>query len=144
MVALVLCPAEYHGQHLDGIAENIREYLQREWSRQWDNEGSVAFAWKQERLFQRNSFTPETMPAIKAEVPRQPNGFDCGLFMLAYLERWCTVPPSQSDMQLKSTPFSRGLRGKCAAFWHGSGVHYACCIPEIPCQQGICCCSLHP
>eukprot|EP01089_Gocevia_fonbrunei_P019092 TRINITY_DN6638_c0_g1_i1.p1 TRINITY_DN6638_c0_g1~~TRINITY_DN6638_c0_g1_i1.p1 ORF type:complete len:365 (+),score=98.67 TRINITY_DN6638_c0_g1_i1:113-1096(+) len=38
-------------------------------------------------------FTKDRIPGFRPHVPRQANGYDCGLFLLHYAEKFCRNPP---------------------------------------------------
>ncbi len=45
----------------------------------------------QEKNGKAISFNEETMPSLSPMIPRQPNGTDCGLFLVQYIESFFQV-----------------------------------------------------
>uniref|UniRef100_K3XPT5 Ubiquitin-like protease family profile domain-containing protein n=1 Tax=Setaria italica TaxID=4555 RepID=K3XPT5_SETIT len=84
--------------HLDSLAlhrsqklfETVASYLEAEWQHlQKDSSYDIPFSgtvWK--RL-------PENMNGEKVEVPRQRNEYDCGLFMLYYIDKFIQEAPER-------------------------------------------------
>lgn len=79
----------------------IRSWLNLEWRRTSKHKDSVAASWAAAHPLARHLFTATTMPAHSAEVPKQQNWWDCGLFVLAYLDYWTFAPPQQGFMSSK-------------------------------------------
>lgn len=63
------------------VASTLREFLQREYDHKKPLPvGSTG----------RKIFNLDTIPMIEAAVPQQPNYFDCGLYILQYMESFFT------------------------------------------------------
>ena len=57
--------------------ENVRLYLSEEWERKQVQRGNI---------YDLYAFSEEEMPSIFPIKPEQHNGFDCGIFLLTYIE----------------------------------------------------------
>ena len=82
------------------IGKALRTYLNHEWQRKLEEEdvSSVPSGWAQKHPGQKRSFAAETMPGKSAQVPRQEDYCNCGLFVLAYMEFWTHAPPDQVEL----------------------------------------------
>ncbi len=58
------------------VAAALREYLSCEFL---------------EKIEEDETFDEGTLPSFSPEVPRQPNGTDCGLFLVQYIESFFQV-----------------------------------------------------
>lgn len=85
--------------NLTAIGKALRLYLNLEWQRKLE-EGvdSVPADWAKQHPDVKHFFTGETMPGKTAQVPRQDNYCDCGLFVLAYMDFWTHAPPDQVEL----------------------------------------------
>lgn len=79
------------------ISDNIRSYLNCEWQRKLDEQDctSTAMRWLKEHPGMPHSFDTDNMPSRVPGVPFQNNDYDCGLFMLAFMDFWTATPPDQ-------------------------------------------------
>ncbi|KAL0035371.1 hypothetical protein WJX77_003485 [Trebouxia sp. C0004] len=86
--------------NLSVISKAIRTYLNVEWQRKLDEQdtSSVPVGWVKEHPGITHNFEPSTMPGKTAHVPCQDNYWDCGLFVLAYLDFWTHAPPDQVEL----------------------------------------------
>lgn len=77
------------------ISQAIRSYLNQEWQRNLDEEisMSIPMVWAKEHPGMSHHFNAETIPHIVGDVPSQNNGYDCGLFLLTYMDLWTYSPP---------------------------------------------------
>ena len=64
------------GHNSETVTRAIRKYLNKEWQARSNSGDGV-------------KFTAKVMPAYRVNVPRQQNGCDCGVFILAFVERFC-------------------------------------------------------
>lgn len=90
----------------DRVFSEIKLYLQREWDRLADIEGSRPRQWESEH--KRPDFLSLTKSIYLNNGPTQKNGYDCGLFMLCSIQFFCHANP-------KSLPYSvlKDLNDKC-------------------------------
>lgn len=86
--------------NLSAIARAIRSYLKCEWDRKVDETGkpSVPANWAAAHPGMKYDFSPTDIVSKTAQVPRQDNWWDCGLFVLAYLDFWTHAPPEQVEL----------------------------------------------
>jgi Ulp1 family protease len=76
------------------VAATLREFLQHEYDHKKTLPvGSLA----------RKIFNLDTIPMIEAAVPQQPNYFDCGLYILQYMESYFAHRSPTTNFQLSST-----------------------------------------
>jgi len=76
------------------VAATLREFLQLEYDHKKTLPvGSLA----------RKIFNLDTIPTIEAAVPQQPNYFDCGLYILQYMESFFTHRSPTINYQLSTT-----------------------------------------
>ena len=68
------------GHNSELVSRIIRRYLNKEWRARGKGE-------EEER------FSTKVMPAYRVNVPRQQNGCDCGVFILAFVEKFLTEKP---------------------------------------------------
>lgn len=82
------------------IGKAIRSYLNCEWQRKVEETGksSVPASWAAAHPDATHDFAPATIPGKTAQVPRQDNWWDCGLFVLAYIDFWTHAPPEQVEL----------------------------------------------
>ena len=86
--------------NLSTISKAVRSYLDVEWQRKINEQDvtSVPFSWAKEHPEgAEHHFNHQNTPGKQAQVPRQDNYHDCGLFVLAYLDFWTHAPPDQVD-----------------------------------------------
>jgi hypothetical protein len=76
------------------IAATLREFLQLE----YDHKKTLPVG-----SFERKIFNVDTICAIDAAVPQQPNYFDCGLYILQYIERFFAHRSSTIDFRSSAT-----------------------------------------
>ncbi|EGG17821.1 hypothetical protein DFA_08822 [Cavenderia fasciculata] len=73
----------------DSYSKKIRGYLTHEWKHRKLGkplkEGS-------EDVFQEKIFTEDNLPFLAPHVPNQSNYYDCGVFLLHYIELFCKAP----------------------------------------------------
>ena len=83
--------------NLASISKALRAYLNYEWQRKLEEEdvSSVPAGWAQKHPGEKHIFGAETMPGKSAQVPRQEDYCNCGLFVLAYMDFWTHAPPDQ-------------------------------------------------
>ena len=53
------------------------------------------------RPSEQRCFDECTLPAMSVDVPRQLNGYDCGLFALTYIDYWVDFPPASITISKK-------------------------------------------
>ena len=76
------------------VAATLREFLQLEYDHKKTlPSGSLA----------RKIFNLDTIPSIEAAVPQQPNYFDCGLYILQYMESFFHSRSPTINYQLPTT-----------------------------------------
>ena len=76
------------------VAATLREFLQLEYDHKKTlPQGSLA----------RKIFNLDTIPTIEAAVPQQPNYFDCGLYILQYMESFFAHRSPTTNFQSSST-----------------------------------------
>jgi Ulp1 family protease len=76
------------------VAATLREFLQLEYDHKKTLPvGSLA----------RKIFNLDTIPTIEAAVPQQPNYFDCGLYILQYMESFFAHRSPTNNFQLSTT-----------------------------------------
>ena len=76
------------------VAATLREFLQLEYDHKKTLPvGSLA----------RKVFNLETIPTIEAAVPQQPNYFDCGLYILQYIENFFVHRTATVNFQSATT-----------------------------------------
>ncbi|KAL3160557.1 hypothetical protein ABBQ32_010855 [Trebouxia sp. C0010 RCD-2024] len=82
------------------ISDNMRSYLNCEWQRKLDEQDctSTSMSWLKEHPGMPHSFNRQNMPSRVPDVPRQKNGYDCGLFMLTFMDFWTATPPDQIQL----------------------------------------------
>lgn len=86
------------GHNSETVTRAIRKYLNKEWQARSNSDDEV-------------KFTSKVMPAYRVNVPRQQNGCDCGVFILAFVERFlleCPKVLTKEIVQL-ATQKHRGL-----------------------------------
>jgi len=86
------------GHNSETVTRAIRKYLEKEWQARSNSGDEV-------------KFTSKVMPAYRVNVPRQQNGCDCGVFILAFVERFlleCPKVLTKEIVQL-ATQKHRGL-----------------------------------
>ena len=85
--------------NLGSIGKALRPYLNLEWQRKLE-EGveSVPADWAKQHPNMKHFFDGGSMPGKTAQVPRQNNYCDCGLFVLAYMDFWTHAPPDQVEL----------------------------------------------
>ena len=94
----------------------MRSYLDVEWQRKISEQDatSVPFSWAKDHPDRpAHHFTGSTIPGKQAQVPRQDNYHDCGLFVLAYLDFWTHAPPDQIDFVDKELAWKGALALAC-------------------------------
>lgn len=86
--------------NLATIGKALRTYLNLEWQRKLEETGvsSVPGGWAQNHPERKHRFEAETMPGKSAQVPRQEDYCNCGLFVLAYMDFWTHAPPDQVEL----------------------------------------------
>eukprot|EP00850_Spirogloea_muscicola_P007645 SM000039S14475 [mRNA] locus=s39:356181:361419:- [translate_table: standard] len=81
------------GHNATYIFRTLRSYLQSEWARQQVPKSRSPSKSPCEQLPSR-TFNPKTLPGRRVTVPQQPNAYDCGCFLLHYVELFLqSVPP---------------------------------------------------
>lgn len=77
------------------ISKAVRSYLNLEWQHKLDEDvsRSVPLVWAKEHPGMSPYFGRHTMPGVVANVPSQNNKYDCGLFVLTYMDFWTCSPP---------------------------------------------------
>lgn len=95
--------------NISAISAEIRSYLNLEWQRKLDERDSmsVPMAWVKGHPGMSHKYESDTMPSRVADVPCQDNGYDCGLFVLTYMDLWTYSPPDQLQLCVEGT-----LKGK--------------------------------
>ena len=68
------------GHNSEMVAKNVRRYLNKEWVARGKGD-------------EEDKFTTKTLPCLRPNVPRQQNGCDCGVFILAFVEKFLTEKP---------------------------------------------------
>lgn len=76
------------------VAATLREFLQLE----YDHKKTLPVA-----SLARKIFNLDTIPTIEAAVPQQPNYFDCGLYILQYMENFFHHHSPSINYQLPTT-----------------------------------------
>ncbi|CAF3438305.1 unnamed protein product [Rotaria sp. Silwood1] len=76
------------------VAATLREFLQLE----YDHKKTLPV-----RSLARKIFNIDTIPTIEAAVPQQPNYFDCGLYILQYMESFFAHRSPTINFQSSST-----------------------------------------
>ena len=76
------------------VAATLREFLQLE----YDHKKPLPV-----ESLARKIFNLDTIPSIEAAVPQQPNYFDCGLYILQYIENFFANRSSTVDFQSPAT-----------------------------------------
>lgn len=76
------------------VAATLREFLQLE----YDHKKTLPVG-----SLGRKVFNLDTIPAIEAAVPQQPNYFDCGLYILQYMESFFAHRSPTIDYQSPTT-----------------------------------------
>jgi len=76
------------------VAATLREFLQLE----YDHKKTLPVG-----SLDRKVFNLDTIPAIEAAVPQQPNYFDCGLYILQYMESFFAHRSPTIDYQSPTT-----------------------------------------
>ena len=85
--------------NLSVVGEVIRSYLNCEWQRKIrESTPSVPVTWAASHPGALHDFNPLTLPGKVATVPYQQNGWDCGLFVLTYMDFWTHTPPGRVEM----------------------------------------------
>ena len=86
--------------NLATIGKALRTYLNLEWQRKLEETdvSSVPGGWAQKHPERKHHFEAETMPGKSAQVPRQQDYCNCGLFVLAYMDFWTHAPPDQVEL----------------------------------------------
>ncbi|EGG13468.1 hypothetical protein DFA_11229 [Cavenderia fasciculata] len=86
--------------HLDSLGGNknafhnkIRSYLQMEWKykKSIPSNGTIP----------EREFNATTLPAARVYIPKQDNLYDCGVFLLHYIELFCRNPETNFEQPLK-------------------------------------------
>ena len=82
------------------ISRAVRSYLNLEWQRKLDEKLSTStpMVWAKEHAGMSHHFNVKTIPHIVGDVPCQDNGYDCGLFLLTYMDLWTYSPPDEVHM----------------------------------------------
>ncbi|EGC36291.1 hypothetical protein DICPUDRAFT_32083 [Dictyostelium purpureum] len=81
---LIIFLDSLNSQSLLVITKKIREYLTIEWKHKKSDPSNGTIP---ERVF-----TSKNLPLVRANVPKQDNLFDCGVFLLHYIELFCRNP----------------------------------------------------
>lgn len=104
------------------ISKAVRSYLNMEWQHQLDDKvsRSVPLVWAEEHPGMSPYYGRHTMPGVVADVPSQNNGYDCGLFVLTYMDFWTYSPPDQVNFSDEGK-----LKGKHLCFC------YACTLADL-------------
>ncbi|CAF3880691.1 unnamed protein product [Rotaria magnacalcarata] len=76
------------------VAATLREFLQLE----YDHKKTLPVGSSARKIFNL-----DTIPTIEAAVPQQPNYFDCGLYILQYMEKFFAHRSPTINYQLLST-----------------------------------------
>ena len=86
------------GHNSETVTRAIRKYLNKEWQARSNSGDGV-------------KFTAKVMPAYRVNVPRQQNGCDCGVFILAFVERFLSDCPKVLTKEIvqRATQKHRGL-----------------------------------
>eukprot|EP00850_Spirogloea_muscicola_P008090 SM000042S15357 [mRNA] locus=s42:515254:520518:- [translate_table: standard] len=82
------------GHNATYIFRTLRSYLQSEWARQQLPKSRSPSKSPCEQLPSR-TFNPKTLPGRRVTVPQQPNAYDCGCFLLHYVELFLQSAPPQ-------------------------------------------------
>jgi sentrin-specific protease 7 len=86
------------GHNSEVVSKMVRRYLNKEWK-------------SQKSVETESKFDARYMPTYRVNVPRQNNGCDCGVFILAFLEKFLTEQPEilkKTDVQLAAQKRSFG------------------------------------
>lgn len=81
---LIIFLDSLNSQRLNNINKKIREYLTLEWQSKKSNPSNGTIP--------ERKFTSSNLPLVRANVPKQDNLFDCGVFLLHYIELFCRNP----------------------------------------------------
>ena len=76
------------------VAATLREFLQME----YDHKKPLPVGSKERKIF-----NTDTIAAVEAAVPQQPNYFDCGLYILQYIESFFTHRSPTINFQSPAT-----------------------------------------
>lgn len=119
------------------ISQAVRSYLNLEWQRKLDEkvDVSIPMVWAKEHPCMSHNFNAVTIPHAVGDVPSQDNGYDCGLFVLAYMDLWTYSPPDQVNMCKEGR-----LKGKHMYCYYAhkfcKSASYICCfvseVLELP------------
>ena len=82
------------------ISQDIRSDLSLEGQRKLDEQDcpSTPMRWLKDHPGKLHEFNTETMPSSTPHVPRQRNGYDCGLYVLAFMDFWSSTPPDNIEV----------------------------------------------
>ncbi|CAN0300929.1 unnamed protein product [Ectocarpus sp. 12 AP-2014] len=72
---------------LPKIHENLCKYLQEKWKASGRKE---------------IDFGEDLLPAVRPEVPQQPNGDDCGVYVIRYAKEVCRLWPTVTKAEVKN------------------------------------------
>ena len=90
---------QHGGHNSEVVSKTVRRYLSKEWKTQKGDDTE-------------SKFDARYMPTYRVNVPRQNNGCDCGVFILAFLEKFLTEQPEilkKSDVQRAAQKRSFGM-----------------------------------
>jgi len=90
---------QHGGHNSEVVSKTVRRYLSKEWKTHKGDDNE-------------SKFDARYMPTFRVNVPRQNNGCDCGVFILAFLEKFLTEQPEilkKSDVQLAAQKRSFGM-----------------------------------
>eukprot|EP00898_Chlorokybus_atmophyticus_P007874 jgi/Chlat1/8088/Chrsp75S07589 len=76
------------------LSRYLRGYLENEWAHRLNDENSVAANSSKKN----RQFVQKTLPFVKAQVPQQDNEYDCGLFLLHYMELFASNAPKRFNL----------------------------------------------
>lgn len=120
--------------NLSAIGKALRTYLNHEWQRKLEEKdvSSVPAGWAQKHAEQQHKFEAETMPGKSAQVPRQKDYCNCGLFVLAYMDFWTHAPPDQVEL------CERGAWKGTECMLPSHGIHCTSCKGLHAAQHQLC------
>lgn len=110
------------------VSQAVRSYLNLEWQRKLDEKVGVSTptVWAKEHADMSHLFNAETIPHIVGDVPSQDNGYDCGLFLLTYMDLWTYSPPDHVDMCKEVR-----LKGKHLCCYYAHTAVYICFVFQV-------------
>lgn len=80
--------------------------------------------WRNQPRSQQREFSQQTMPVVHISCPQQGNNYDCGLYTLLNIERFCSNPPANL-LSITDDAYS-------TQFTTQEGIEYrACLLNEI-------------